>query len=239
MPVRTIIERGPKGKRSVAFALDWPGWNRGAKTPELALETLESYRERYRPVADLAGMASEFDAAGPLEIVEDRIGSGMTDFYGLSFSSSSTEHDPMDEAELDRKITLLQASWAFFDGVAARVSPELRKGPRGGGRDRNLIVAPRHPERERGVREAGRVADPGGGRAQPGWPAAVSDRLRRGMRARNAGEIERRPRAWTLSFLIRHSAYHTLDHAWEMEDKDLSAERTGLNQRSHLARMLS
>ena len=25
-------------------------------------------------------------------------------------------------------------------------------------------------------------------------------------------------------FLIRHSAFHTLDHAWEMEDKDLSGK---------------
>ena len=25
-----------------------------------------------------------------------------------------------------------------------------------------------------------------------------------------------------LRYLIRHSAYHTLDHAWEMEDKDLT-----------------
>ena len=25
-------------------------------------------------------------------------------------------------------------------------------------------------------------------------------------------------------FLIRHSAFHTLDHGWEMEDKDLSGE---------------
>ena len=31
-------------------------------------------------------------------------------------------------------------------------------------------------------------------------------------------------RSWTLPFLLRHSANHTLDHAWEMEDKDLSAE---------------
>jgi hypothetical protein len=23
--VRTVIERGPKGKRSVAFSLEWPG----------------------------------------------------------------------------------------------------------------------------------------------------------------------------------------------------------------------
>jgi hypothetical protein len=54
MPVRTVIERGTKGQRAVAFSLDWPGWSRGAKTPELALETLEAYRARYRPVADLA-----------------------------------------------------------------------------------------------------------------------------------------------------------------------------------------
>ena len=82
MPVRTVIEHGTKDKRSVAFSLDWPGWSRGAKTAELALETLESYRERYRPIATLAGMAREFDAAGPLEVVEDRVGTGSTDFWG-------------------------------------------------------------------------------------------------------------------------------------------------------------
>ena len=180
MPVRTVIEHGPKDKKSVAFALDWPGWNRGAKSAEVALETLESYRERYRPIADLAGMAREFDAAGPLEIVEDRVGTGSVDFWGISFSPSSTEHGPMDEAELERKITLLQASWAYFDGVAARVSPEMRKGPRGGGRDRDPDHPPRHPQRERGLREAGRVADPGGSGADPGWPAPASGDLRRG-----------------------------------------------------------
>ena len=55
MPVRTVVQRGPKGKKAVAFSLDWPGWSRGAKTPEVALETLESYRERYRQSAVLAG----------------------------------------------------------------------------------------------------------------------------------------------------------------------------------------
>jgi hypothetical protein len=84
MPVRTVIERGPKGKRSVALSIDWPGWERGAKTAELALETLESYRERYRSVARLARMAPDFDAAGPLEIVEDKVGTGSTDFWGRS-----------------------------------------------------------------------------------------------------------------------------------------------------------
>jgi hypothetical protein len=210
----------------VAFALDWPGWSRGAKSAELALETLESYRERYRPVAELAGMAGEFEAAGPLEVVEDRVGTGSTDFWGISFSPCSAEQEPMADAALDRGITLLQASWAFFDGVAARVSPEMQKGPRGGGRDRDRII--RHTirtESEDFAKQVGlRIAE----------EAALSpDGLRQhresyvtAMRAYNAGEVKRRMRSWTLAFLIRHSAYHTLDHAWEMEDKDLSGEDT-------------
>jgi hypothetical protein len=224
MPVRTVIEHGTKDKRSVAFSIDWPGWSRGAKTADLALDTLEAYRDRYRPVADLAGMGPEFDAAGPLEIVEDRVGTGSTDFWGISFSPSSTEHGPMTEAEFDRAITLLRAAWAFFDGVAARVSPEMRKGPRGGGRDRDRIIS--HTIRQESenfasgvglkIPEEGAMTPDGLGEYREAYVAA--------MRAYNAGEFERRMKSWTLPFLIRHSAFHTLDHAWEMEDKDLSAE---------------
>ena len=224
MPVRTVIERGPKEKRSVAFGIDWPGWSRGAKSPELAVETLESYRDRYRPIAELAGMAGEFDAAGPLEIVEDRVGTGSTDFWGISFSPSSTEHGPLTDAEFDRGITLLRASWAFFDGVAARVSAEMRKGPRGGGRDRNRII--RHTIRTESEDFAKQV-----GLRIPEEAALTPEGLRQhretyveAMRAYNAGEIEKRMRSWSLPFLIRHSAFHTLDHAWEMEDKDLTGE---------------
>jgi hypothetical protein len=224
MPVRTVIEHGPKDKRSVAFGIDWPGWSRGGKTGELALETLESYRERYRPIAGLAGMAREFAAAGPLEIVEDRVGTGSTDFWGISFSPSATEQGPMGEAELQRAITLLQACWAFFDGVAARVSSEMRPGPRGGGRDRDGII--RHTIRVESEDFAKRV-----GLRIPEGAALTPDGLREhreayvaAMHAYNAGEVERPMRSWTLPFLIRHSGYHTVDHAWEMEDKDLSAQ---------------
>src|SRR3954447_10068846 len=224
MATPAVIERGPKDKRSVAFSLDWPGWSRGAKSAELALETLESYRDRYRPAADLAGMAGEFDAAGPLEVVEDRVGTGSTDFWGISFSPSATEHGPLDEAELERGITLLRACWAFFDGVAARVSAELRKGPRGGGRDRDRII--RHTIRTESEDFAKQV-----GLRIPEEAALTPEGLRRhpedyvvALRAYNAGEVARRMRSWTLPFLTRHSAFHTLDHAWEMQDKDLSPE---------------
>ena len=224
MPIRTVVERGPKGKRSVAFALDWPGWSRGARTPELALEALESYRGRYSSVAALAGLSREFDAAGPLEIVEDKVGTGSTDFWGISFSPAATEHGPMTDAEFDRAITLLRACWAYFDEVAGRVSPHMRKGPRGGGRDRDRII--RHTVRTESEDFAKQV-----GIRIPEEAALTPDGLQThrrdyvaAMRAYNAGEVRRRMRSWTLPFLIRHSAYHTLDHAWEMEDKDLSAE---------------
>jgi len=224
MPVRTVIERGPKGKRAVAFSIDWPGWSRGGKTAELAQATLEAYRPRYRKIAELAGMAREFDAAGPLEIVEDRVGTGSTDFWAISFSPSSFEQGPMTNAEFDRAITLLTAGWAFFDDVAARVSPEMRKGPRGGGRDRDRIIS--HTIRVESEDFATRVGlrIPEGAALSPEGLRQHRETYVQAMRAYNAGKFERPMRSWTLPFLIRHSAYHTLDHAWEMEDKDLTGE---------------
>ena len=129
----------------------------------------------------------------------------------------------MGEAELERGVTVLRACWAFFDGVAARVSPEMRKGPRGGGRQRDEII--RHVIRVESLDFAKQV-----GLQKPDEPVLSASELPQyredyvaAMRAYNAGEVKRRMRSWTLPFLIRHSAFHTLDHAWEMEDKDLSA----------------
>ncbi len=125
-------------------------------------------------------MGAEFDAAGPLEVVEDRVGTGSTDFWGISFSPSSTEQDPMDEAELERKLKLLRAAWAFFDGVAARVSPELRKGPRGGGRERDAIIG--HVIRVESMDFAAGVGIvvPDGNELIPGWDPGLSRGVRRG-----------------------------------------------------------
>ena len=120
----------------MAFAVDWPGWSRGAKSPESALETLESYRERYRPIAVAARRADEFDAAGRLDVVEDRVGPGSTDFWGISFSPSALEREPMDDAELEG------TSWRW-----ARPRPDH---------------PPHRPYGERGVPEAAGAAGAGG-----------------------------------------------------------------------------
>lgn len=221
MPVRTVVERGPKGKKAVAFAVDWPGWSRGAKTPELALELLESYRERYRPIAVSASLADEFDASGRLEVVEDRVGPGSTDFWGISFAPSSLESEPMEDSELERKISLLQACWAFFDDVASSVSAEMLRGPRGGGRDRDQII--RHTIRGESEEFAKRLGlrIPECGALTPEGLRDFREEYVATMRAYNAGD-GKRMRSWNLPYLIRHSAFHTMDHAWEMQDKDLA-----------------
>ena len=169
-------------------------------------------------------MAGEFDAAGPLEIMEDHVGTGSTDFWGISYAPAATEHGPMTEAEFDRAIALLRACWKFFDGVAARVSPEMRKGPRGGGRDRDRII--RHiirNESEDFAKQVG-LRIPEEGALTPDDCGSIGRPTSTPCARTTPGRSERRKRSWTLPFLIRHSAYHTLDHAWEMEDKDLSAE---------------
>ena len=137
---RVTLEIGPKGKKVVAVTPDWPGLERGAKTGEQAIERLRSYFPRYSQVAKLAEMEAEFDTVRNLSVVEQYPGTGSTDFWGISFAFSSIDRQGMPADELERELTLMQACWAFFDSVRRRVSAEMQKGPRGGGRDRDHIV---------------------------------------------------------------------------------------------------
>ena len=82
---RVTLEIGPKGKKVVAVAPDWPGLERAGKTGEEAIERLLSYVPRYSPVAKLAGMEAEFDTVKSFHVVEQYPGTGSTDFWGISF----------------------------------------------------------------------------------------------------------------------------------------------------------
>ena len=226
MVVRTVIQHGPKGKKVAAFAIDWPGWSRGAKTPDAAVELLEEYRDRYRPIARLAGLEAEFDLAGDLEIVEDHVGKGSTDFWGISFAPSSYEQEPMPVAELERKLALLEAAWRFFDDVAARVSPELEKGPRGGGRNRDQIVRHVVANEWQDLARKVEVTTPPDDLLTPDAIRSHREEFVAAMRDYNAQGKMARGRNWTIPLLVRHTAFHVLDHAWEMEDKDLSSAQS-------------
>ena len=73
-------------------------------------------------------------------MVEQYPGTGSTDFWGISFAFSSIDQQAMSGEALERELTLMRACWAFFDDVRSRVSAEMQRGPRGGGRDRDHIV---------------------------------------------------------------------------------------------------
>jgi len=220
--MRVMLEIGPKGKKVVAVAPDWPGLERGAKTGEAAIERLLSYLPRYAQVAKLAGMDAEFAAITTTDVVEHYPGTGSTDFWGISFAFSGIDTQDMSSEELARELTLMRACWAFFDEVRSRVSAELQQGPRGGGRDRDRIVRHVVVNEQKWSKKLGVLTPPGAMLADDGLQAH-RDEFCLAIRAfHGQGKMAR---TWPLRYLIRHTAYHTLDHAWEMEDKDLTAIR--------------
>ena len=172
MPVRTVIERGPKGKRSVAFSLDWPGWSRARRRAELALETLESYRERYRPIAAsrrdgtrVRRRRSARDRRGPGRHRLDRLlGHLLLAVVDRARADERGGVRPRDHAPAGLLGVLRRRRRAGLAGDAQ--GPARRRArPR-------PDHPPHHPHRERGLREAGRAADPGGGGAHPGRTAS-------------------------------------------------------------------
>ncbi len=221
--LRVVVEIGPKGKKVVAIAPDWPGLSRGAKTEELALERLQAYLPRYAPIAKLAGLETEFATATDLDVVERYPGTGSTDFWGISYAHSEIDKQSLTSEALDRDLALMQASWAFFDSVRTRVSEEMQKGPRGGGRDRDHII--RHTllveddwSPQVGVPRLGEAVLTEEGLNEH-RTAYVNGFREYHAAGKSAGKSP-------LHYLIRHTAFHTLDHAWEMEDKDLTDKTT-------------
>ena len=219
---RVTLEIGPKGKKVVAVAPDWPGLERGAKTEEDAIERLRSYIPRYSQVAKLAAMDAEFDTIKKVKVVEQYPGTGSTDFWGISFAFSSIDKQGMSDDELERELTLMQACWAFFDDVRRRVSAEMQKGPRGGGRDRDHIVRHTLAAEQDWARMIGVLTPDDAmltGKGLKAYRAAYCHAIRD---YHAQGKLAGKMAKWPLRYLIRHTAFHTLDHAWEMEDKDLT-----------------
>lgn len=217
--LRVVLEIGPKGKKVVAVASDWPGLVRGAKTADEALARLQAYVPRYAPIAKLAGMDDAFSALTTTAIVEEYQGVSSTDFWGISFAFSSVDHAVMSSAELERELALMRACWVFFDDVGATVSAEMQKGARGGGRDRDQIIRHTLVSEMDMAKKVGMV------------PVTVASLTPEALNARRDAYCDairafhangKLARKWPLRYLIRHTAYHSMDHAWEMQDKDLT-----------------
>jgi hypothetical protein len=167
-------------------------------------------------------MEAAFAAINAVDVVERYPGVGSTDFWGISFAFSSIDQQAMLGEELERELTLMRACWAYFDEVRSRVSAEMQRGPRGGGRDRDQIVRLTLAAEQDWAKKLG-VLTPQDALLTSEGLNAHRDAYCSAIRALHSQN--KMARAWPLRYLIRHTAFHTLDHAWEMEDKDLTAKQ--------------
>ena len=210
-------------KRTFAGAIDWPGWCRSGKTPDDALEALVTYADRYANV--IAGSRLRFERPSgveDLDVVERLTGNATTEF-GAPGIAPDADDRRVDAKELKRQTAILEATWDAFDAAwdkAAKAKVELRKGPRGGGRD-----LPKMQDHILGADEGylamlgSRPPDADGA----GHMAAIRETALAALVARASGKPVADPRQtkrpWSPRFYVRRSAWHALDHAWEIEDR--------------------
>ena len=214
MTIPVYLEAG--GKRVFACAVDWPGWCRSGRNEESALEALEAYRGRYAAaIADLGPRDGAFD------VVVRVPGNATTDF-GAPGVVPELDRVALDAAAASRLAALVDACWGHLDAVAAGAPAELRKGPRGGGRDRDKIR-----EHVLGA-EAMYCAKLGIRVREP----AIDDREAIAAMRRSILEVVGAPsaalgageRGWPVRYAARRIAWHVLDHAWEIEDRSQGAD---------------
>lgn len=213
--IAVYVEQGKR--RTFAAAADWPGWCRAGKDEEAALAALVAYIPRYAEAVGQAGLAFPADAAARLEIVERLPGSATTDF-GAPGSIAAGDERPVDVDETGRLSALVSGAWRVFDRVVSAAPASLRKGPRGGGRDRDAIV-----DHVLGAEVAYARLLGAGKLTQPDQHdlAAVDvfrNNILNGLEgAVGSGRVAEAK--WPVRYAARRVAWHVLDHAWEIEDR--------------------
>jgi len=216
--MRVCLEVGQK--KAFAIALDWPGLARSGKTEAEALQALLDYAPRY--VASTGQTAEGLKAPqniAQLDIVERLTGNATTDF-GAPGIVADADRRPISGTELDNLIEKLRAAWDAFATAADRAQGlDLKpSGPRGGGRS---VEKMRNHVAEADEGYTGALGGKAPRDAAP-W-STVQEAFIAAARARAAGELPdfgpRGGERWPARFAIRRSAWHSLDHAWEIEDR--------------------
>lgn len=209
--IEVFIECG--SRRVFASALGWPGWARRAKAEDLAIAALAEYLPRYAEIVRLAGMTAP---TGSLVVVERHAGLAKNADFGALGEVAEAEHRPLTVTDGARLASLLQAAWTAFDQTAAAAPAQLRKGPRGGGRDTDQIVAHVADGEVAYARKMG-VSLTKDERAGPGARDQVRGLIAAALRDPEA--LVTPPKGWPPRYAARRIGWHVIDHLWEIEDK--------------------
>jgi hypothetical protein len=215
------VESGTK--RTFATAVEWPGWSRGGRDEPEAIASLMSYGDRYAAVVTLAGLkvVPPSDPAG-FTVVKRVKGNATTDF-GVPAIGIPSDGAPLTKTELERLERILVACWSALDRAAKNTRGlELRKGPRGGGRDLGKIVEHVAGAEEMYMTKLGARAPKAAGNRTV-RPNDARDAILAALRATALGlpvaEPSRVKSLWTPRYFVRRAAWHVLDHVWEIEDR--------------------
>lgn len=224
MAYTAFLERGTK--RTFAGLIDWPGWSRAGHDQQSALQSLIDTGPRYARLLQLADI--QFEPPTTLEsfeIAEQLQGNATTDFGAPNIELAS-DSLPIDDTELQRFQQLLQAYWAALDAAAAAArDKELRKGPRGGGRDlagvlQHVIAVDQSYLTRLGVKAPKLASDDLAAQLEQTHQALLES-----LSAAAHGQLPTKgPRGgaiWPARTFVRRVGWHTLDHAWEIEDRIL------------------
>ena len=215
---RVYIEVGKS--KCFASSVDWPGWSRSAKTEDAAIETLLEFGPRYAAV--LKGKVTGFTTPKSVVVAERVKGDVGTD-YGVPGQQYPGETKRITGKELERQIAALQACWAYLIKVARKhAGVELRKGPRGGGRDFDGVVEHVLNADVAYVSSLGGKVKPSGDDPLVDLPKvhkAFIDTLRGRLDGSVPAVGPRGGERWPIRYGLRYVAWHSLDHAWEIEDR--------------------
>jgi hypothetical protein len=204
--IAVYLETSPR--RTFAVAVEWPGWARSGKTADEALATLLEYAPRY-------GAATGTRLVSPqLDVVETLAGGASTEF-GVPGAVPTADSRPLDPDELARQLALLTAAWTAFDHAAATAVGPLRTGPRGGGRQVPKMVSHVFEAEQMYLTRLG--SRPGADLAET--RARAVGALTARAEGRPVSDPNRSNRLWEPRYYLRRSAWHALDHAWEIEDR--------------------
>ncbi len=215
MTTRIALALETTPKRTFASAIDWPGLARGGRTESAAIEALLDHVDRYTDVITTAGYEFAADDL-VVEVIEAADGNGSTDF-GVPGRVTDADRRPTTDADAERLAKIVAAAWALLDRNADTAPGELRKGPRGGGRSTSKIAEHALMSDHAYAREIGlKVPAP-----TPGDAASI-DALRDAILAVLREPSDGTPlagRRWTARYAAHRIAWHSLDHAWEIEDR--------------------
>lgn len=221
-PIKVFIETGKK--RTFASALDWPGWSRGGRDEEAAIQALVHHGPRYARAIQPAGLDFQPPADGSSFVIVERAEGDATTDFGAPAIIASADKGPLDREELERLSALLKACWQAFDrAVREAEGKELRKGPRGGGRELEKIREHVLGAEQGYLRSLAWKPERGGDLGLEEELKRTREAILRALESAARGELpERGPRGgkvWPPRYFVRRVAWHVLDHAWEIEDR--------------------